>query len=111
MRIIGRCYKCGKITIFTRRRKILCHKCQEQAKIKTNGKYPKESIDGDTTFSTRMQRRRIIKKQGRCQLCGSTENLTAHHIGGSTELGLTCLCSTCHRAYEHWQQTRRSIKS
>ena len=110
MQRIGKCYKCGKITFFTRKRKILCPKCHDYATIKTDGKFPKNT-DGDTTFSTRLQRRNIIKKQGRCQLCGSTHNLTAHHIGGSTELGLTCLCQTCHRAYEHWQQTRRNIKS
>lgn len=109
---IGKCYKCGKRTYFTKKRKALCKACQDCATIKVEGKYPKY-VDGDngrTTFGMRAQRRRVIKKLGRCQLCGATSNLTAHHIGGSTELGLTCLCETCHRAYERWHRLQKVIK-
>lgn len=98
---LGRCYKCSRFTYFTKRRKVLCKRCHQQATVQTTGTYPKES-----TYYIRRQRRRVIKKLKRCQLCGTTENLTVHHIGGSTELGLTCLCRTCHSAYERWQQIR-----
>lgn len=109
MRVI-RCYKCGRLTIITKKRKALCLRCHAKATYKTTGKFPKY-IDGTknkTTFAMREQRRRVISKLKRCQLCGTTENLTAHHIGGSTELGLTCLCETCHRAYENWNRERRN---
>lgn len=108
---IGKCYKCQKLTLFTKKRKVLCKECHKNAIIKTEGKFPKY-VNGkhNTTFAMREQRRRVIKKLGRCQLCGTTENLTAHHIGGSTELGLTCLCETCHKAYENWHAQQRAIK-
>lgn len=101
---IGRCYRCDRFTYFTRQRKALCKRCHQRATIPTTGTYPKH-VDNHkhrTTFFIREQRRRVIRKLKRCQLCGATTDLTAHHIGGSTELGLTCLCRTCHCAYERW---------
>ncbi len=48
----------------------------------------------------RQVRERIVRR-GYCQLCGATENLTCHHVGG--EKGrYTCLCVSCHQAYERY---------
>lgn len=45
--------------------------------------------------------------RGYCQLCGATDNLTAHHVGGGSDKPLTCLCDTCHQAYERWNLKRK----
>lgn len=52
----------------------------------------------------RMKQKRLCKENANytCQLCGSKENIHAHHIisinnGGSDELdNLICVCETCH---------------
>ena len=56
----------------------------------------------------RSRRKRAIKKQPWCSLCGSTANLTTHHVGGG-DAHLTVLCDECHQAYERYN-TKRKIK-
>jgi len=45
----------------------------------------------------------IIRSKGRCEICGKTDNLQAHHVIGRINLALrwdikngVCLCSSCH---------------
>lgn len=46
--------------------------------------------------------KRIVEDAGRCELCGSTRGLEAHHIipvcagGEDTEENLICVCNVCH---------------
>lgn len=50
--------------------------------------------------------RRAIRKRGKCEVCGSAENLEAHHIvpwkysvTGRTDVANgMCLCDRCHKA-------------
>ena len=46
----------------------------------------------------------IVRSVGRCQYCGKTENLHAHHIFGRTNKAVrwdlengVCLCAGCHK--------------
>ena len=53
-------------------------------------------------------RRNMIKQHPYCSLCGSSEQLTTHHIGGGDDLRkMTVLCEECHQAYERWNNKGR----
>ena len=99
----GKCFKCRKYTFFTRKRALLCKECTYNASFSrdmTHVTKDRESLE------YKMKRKKIIEQQKWCQLCGSTENLTAHHVGGRNDLGLVCLCHECHQAYEIWRQRK-----
>ena len=46
---------------------------------------------------------KTVELSGKCELCGNTENLEAHHIipvaygGPETEDNLICVCQACHK--------------
>lgn len=103
---IGRCFKCNKLTIFTRKRAILCKKCHKQASYTAN--MQDVTKDYNSPYYRKKQKK-IIAEQKWCQLCGTTENLTAHHIGGREDRGLVCLCDTCHKAYEKWAYEQKKL--
>lgn len=45
---------------------------------------------------------KVVEEAGRCELCGSTRGLEAHHIipivcgGNDSERNLICVCQSCH---------------
>jgi len=55
------------------------------------------------------KRARLIKEHPYCALCGSPDNLTAHHVGGGSE-HLTVLCYDCHQDYERRLTLRKNRK-
>ena len=99
-----KCYKCGKRILFTKNKhSILCDKCYDMAqKTSTLVAFPKNY----SSKKYKRVREELISIAGRCALCGTKKSLTAHHIGGQTNLGLTCLCDDCHKAYERWHKNR-----
>ena len=46
--------------------------------------------------------RRVVRTAGKCELCGSTRGLEAHHIipiafgGDDSEENILCVCAKCH---------------
>ena len=51
--------------------------------------------------------RRAIRRDGECQLCGATTNLTAHHLHYDAPFDTTTiitLCRTCHGKASHTEQ-------
>ena len=58
------------------------------------------------------RRKRVIEAHPYCALCGTTKQLTTHHVGGMKHL--TVLCEPCHSNYERQRQKRlimRGIKN
>ena len=51
-------------------------------------------------------RKQKIKQHPYCSLCGVSENLTVHHVGGGCE-HYTVLCDECHQAYEKFNLKRK----
>ena len=98
---LGKCWKCGKFSVFFRSRAALCRKCALKCSSLEVDPLPRN------TYRYKRARRKLIREVGMCQLCGKTTKLTAHHIGGKPNLGLTCLCVGCHQAYEHWMQVNK----
>ena len=49
------------------------------------------------------RRKRVIAAHPYCALCGTTKQLTTHHVGGGMEY-LTVLCEPCHSNYERQRQ-------
>lgn len=100
-----RCIKCNRIIGFTEKKKqIVCDECYKEVRITASAKYPKGNARHATRVDTqkyKQLRKELIEIAGHCALCGSKSNLTAHHIGGQTNIGLTCLCQRCHDMYEH----------
>ena len=101
---------------------MLCKKC---AKKKVGDSvwfdlYPKRTVQRTrlkgryapcaTLARARLLRDKAIKEQGFCSLCGTSENLTVHHPGGRTDLGLTVLCEPCHQRYENWNEQLRKLE-
>ena len=107
----GKCYKCGRYTVFTRKRAMLCPRCSDKATPKLPP-FPKDTagLGRMGNFKYRRARAKAIKEHPYCQLCGATSNLTAHHVGGRMDIGLTILCKECHQAYESWHHRTRMIK-
>jgi hypothetical protein len=59
--------------------------------------------------------RKVRRRDGRCDICLTTENLTAHHLNSadtrirySTDNGVT-LCATCHQRFHqsHWNINKK----
>lgn len=87
-----------------------CHKHHRHQikRIKARAKFGNRH--GKYTSSYRAKQKKCVAL-GYCQLCGATENLTAHHIGGDlSHKRLTCLCEECHSAYERWNLKRKVKK-
>ena len=101
---IGECVKCNSLTFFTRKRAALCPTCQYSASYIADMLHVTKDYK---SYQYRKKQKKIIAEQKWCQLCGSTKNLTAHHVGGREDLGLVCLCHECHQAYESWNRRKK----
>ena len=108
------CPDCGKICLFCRCYKAErcddCHKRKRDRVRRRLRRYTARHADNykyDKSYWRR--RRRILKEHPYCALCGATESLTTHHVGGGDE-HLTVLCDDCHQAYERWNNKRKVIK-
>ena len=69
----------------------------QKKKNDSNSRYWKKKADSLASLICR-------KKRGKCELCGSTENLNCHHLIDRTRVNLRfdptnliCLCSNCHK--------------
>lgn len=105
------CPDCGKICLFCRCYKAErcgdCHKRKRDRVRRRLRRYVARHADNykyDKSYWRR--RRRILKEHPYCALCGATENLTTHHVGGGDE-HLTVLCDECHQAYEKYNNKRK----
>ena len=104
-----RCPDCGKVLVFTRHHdQVRCRKCGK--KQQRRNKAAKLGISLNKMKKQRwthygQSRYNSIRKEcleiGYCQLCGTTDNLTCHHVGGGSE-HYTCLCKDCHEQYESY---------
>ena len=118
----GKCALCEKPTFLTRKCPMLCRKCAEEKanEVVWFDLYPKttkqqqrietKSPPYQTVKRAKQLRKKAIKLHGFCALCGADENLTAHHPGGRTDLGLTVLCESCHQRYENWNEQLRKLQ-
>lgn len=108
-----RCPRCHKICLFVRHPKgKCCMKCHEQERrISRRANRRQKRKEGTLKYNCKYQTRRkhLLKRQPWCSLCGATENLTTHHVGGRDE-HLTVLCDECHQAYERWNNKRKVKK-
>ena len=97
-----RCFKCGRwIGLSPRKKQVICNECYKEVKFTASAKFPKDKhLYADARVYNKL-RKEVIGLAGHCALCGSKENLTVHHIGGRTDIGLTCLCRDCHDKYEN----------
>ena len=108
-----RCPECHKICIFSRSPKAkCCTKChirQRRISRMANRRFKRKCGTYKYNNRYKMQRRKAIRQQPWCSLCGSTANLTTHHVGGG-DAHLTVLCDDCHQAYERWNNKRKVIR-
>lgn len=105
-----RCPECHKICIFSRSPKAkCCTKChirQRRISRMANRRFKRKCGTYKYNNRYKMQRRKAIRQQPWCSLCGSTANLTTHHVGGGN-IHLTVLCDECHQAYERYNHKRK----
>ena len=106
-----RCPDCGKKCYFCKchlsQRCRTCHNMHHR--LKKHLKIKELRAKGWNKYNTSYQRRRnrLIKQHPYCALCGTDQNLTAHHVGGGTE-HLTILCDDCHQAYERYRMKKKA---
>jgi len=69
-----------------------------------NGLQPQLPSSGQRANNYRELHRQVLKRDsGRCQTCGSMQNLQAHHLkfhsqaGTDEEQNLITLCAECHK--------------
>ena len=106
------CPECDKFCLLAENyASVRCTKCHRHRKHVQNRAKLKAKFGnrrGKYTSSYMAARKKAILKQPYCSLCGSTECLTTHHIGGGTRNDrLTVLCDECHQAYERWNNKGR----
>ena len=105
-----RCPDCGKICLFCKHHlSERCKDCHEQRWKKIHRKNHKLARKKRGIQIGDSARKRRINQVGYCQLCGCTENLTYHHVGGGAE-HYTILCRDCHENYETFNNKRESGK-
>lgn len=101
------CPDCGKVCLFCKhhlsQRCKTCHQKHHRA-CKNERSHAKKLTKYTSSYQRR--RKRIIKQHPYCSLCGTGQNLTAHHVGGGCD-HLTVLCNDCHQAYERWNSKRK----
>lgn len=109
------CPECGKVCLFgPSHLSIHCKVCSKRIhhrkKRQTKKAKNREmgmSQNGKYNAKYKRARKKIIEAHPYCALCGSTENLTAHHVGGGhSNAKLTVLCYECHQAYEKYNERR-----
>ena len=89
-----RCPDCGKVLVFTKHHdQVRCRKCGKKQQRKN--KAARLGISLNKMKKQRwthygQSRYNSIRKEcleiGYCQLCGTTENLTCHHVGGGLNI-------------------------
>lgn len=94
-----RCPDCGKVLVFTRHYdQVRCRKCGKKQQRRNKAARLGISLNkmkkqrwthyGQSRYSS-------IRKEcleiGYCQLCGTTENLTCHHVGGGLNIIHACV--------------------
>lgn len=89
-----RCPDCGKVLVFTKHHdQVRCRKCGK--KQQRRNKAARLGISLNKMKKQRwahygQSRYNSIRKEcleiGYCQLCGTTENLTCHHVGGGLNI-------------------------
>ena len=108
-----RCPQCHKICLFARAPKAkCCPKChKEQRRMSRLAERRRKRREGIYKYTAQYHRIRknMIAEQPYCSLCGDTENLTVHHVGGGRE-HYTVLCDSCHQAYERFNHKRKVKK-
>lgn len=104
-----KCYRCGKRIGYTSAKKqIFCANCLKE--VSTTSSLKKAPKNYRSSRYRRLKKE-LIEIAGHCALCGTKKNLTAHHIGGQENIGLTCLCDECHKAYEAWNMEKKKRPS
>ena len=101
-----RCYFCDWWTA------VHCKKCAKKHRLDKKHAKIREARKTHTykyTKSYFCRRKRLIEEHPYCSLCGCTENLTTHHVGGKSE-HLTVLCDKCHQQYEAINNKRKGGK-
>lgn len=111
-------YICAECGIFFKRRNgyngthtYCSNSCRATACGRRNGGENHPNWKGgisERTHSTRMAIKRAVRERGKCERCGSTENLQGHHIERysvavdrrSDPSNIEVLCANCH-AKEH----------
>lgn len=110
------CPDCGRFCLFAPHPlSIHCKYCSERKnRHKKHLKYRQKRKllirNKDYKYDNAYQkaRKKAIRDHPYCALCGSTQDLTTHHIGGGSDNSkLTVLCYECHQAYEAWNQRRQ----
>ena len=96
-----RCPDCGKVLVFTRHHdQVRCRKCGK--KQQRMNKAAKLGISLNKMKKQRwthygQSKYNSIRKEcleiGYCQLCGTTENLTCHHVGGGGGRNIIHACA------------------
>ena len=63
-------------------------------------------------------KRLVLERDQKCRICGTTEDLTLHHIlpkgtkGRNLLINKTILCQRCHRYInEFWNKTEQEVQS
>lgn len=108
------CADCGKLVLIVKHELgTRCQRCSRRRskKLKKMNMKVKRKAMGLSANRYDAKYRRIkselLEKHPWCSLCGSTEDLTCHHVGGcETNDKLTVLCGRCHQAYEAWNERK-----
>lgn len=82
-----RCPDCGKVQIFVSAPLgERCKKCHNRNRRNKNRQRYRQ--DGTYKYGNRWQRvrKRVIRERPYCALCGATEELTVHHVGGGVSI-------------------------
>lgn len=105
----GLCPTCHKPRIFVEHPDAVhCEECRRKIHRKANKmKFHERTGDKRNGYKWQKKRAKCVSI-GYCQLCGTTHNLTAHHVGGGSDLPMTCLCSDCHDNYERYNNMKRA---
>lgn len=107
------CPECGRFCIVARHYLSehcdRCHRINAHRKKRERFRAKFGHPKGKYTSGYKAARKRLITEHPFCALCGTSENLTAHHIGGGLDKNkMTVLCNECHDAYERFNNKRKA---
>lgn len=104
------CSDCGRFCVFGESNlSTRCHECHKKhCRARKRDTRRKKRQTGQYLYTKRYasRKKKVIADHPYCALCGTTENLTCHHVGGGNNL--TVLCDECHQAYEAWNNRKRN---
>ena len=108
-----RCPQCHKFCLFARAPKAKCcpkcHKHQRDISRRAERRRKRHAGVYKYTAKYKTARKHMLEEHPYCSLCGTTENLTVHHVGGGCD-HYTVLCFDCHQAYERFNHIRKAKK-